>query len=65
MSGEAPRETRRPNPPGGMAPPETAELPDGTVVDLLPLAQEVCTRHLERHPEDVEHYGYELAFDCR
>jgi hypothetical protein len=46
-----------------MAPPATAELPDGTSVALIPLAQEICTRHLERHPEDVERYGHELAMD--
>lgn len=46
-----------------MAPPVAAELPDGTSVALVPLAQEICTRHLERHPEDAERYGYELAFD--
>jgi len=48
-------------PPGGMAPPASAQLPDGTMLDLGALAAEIADAHLERHPEDVERYGRELA----
>ncbi|HXD65427.1 MAG TPA: hypothetical protein VNV17_12465 [Solirubrobacteraceae bacterium] len=48
---------RRPAPPSGMAPPVTATLPDGVVLELRPLAGEITERHLHRHPEDVERYG--------
>jgi hypothetical protein len=48
---------RRVAPPSGMAPPATATLPDGVVLDLRPLACEITDRHLSRHPEDVERYG--------
>lgn len=44
-----------------MSPPERGELPDGRTVALGPLAVRVSDRHLERHPEDVERYGAELA----
>jgi hypothetical protein len=40
-----------------MAPPPTATLPDGVVLELEPLAEEITDRHLRRHPEDVERYG--------
>lgn len=46
-----------------MPPPVTAELPDGMLVELVPLAEQVCRRHLERHPEDVDRYGHELAYE--
>ena len=44
-------------PSGGMAPPQAAALPDGTQLDLLPLAREVTAAHLARHPEELERYG--------
>ena len=44
-------------PSGGMAPPTTATLPDGTTLDLIPLAREIADEHLARHPEEVERYG--------
>lgn len=44
-------------PTGGMAPPTTATLPDGTPLDLIPLAREIADEHLARHPEEVERYG--------
>jgi hypothetical protein len=40
-----------------MAPPVSARLPDGVVLDLRPLACEITDRHLHRHPEDTERYG--------
>jgi hypothetical protein len=45
-----------------MAPPTSATLPDGTVLDLHGLACEISDRHLRRHPEDTERYG-EVARD--
>lgn len=52
---------RRPARPGGMRPPTEIELPDGGTLALVPLAEHVAERHLRRHPEDVERYGFELA----
>ena len=49
---------RRPSrPQGGMAPPSTAALPDGTQLDLRPLARQISDAHFERHPEELERYG--------
>jgi hypothetical protein len=49
---------RRLRPPsGGMAPPHTATLPDGTKLDLLPLARQISDAHLARHPDELERYG--------
>ena len=50
--------TRRPS---GHPAPTEAEL-DGQTIEIVPIAREVARRHLERHPEDVERYGEELAF---
>lgn len=44
-------------PPSGMAPPVTATLPDGVVLELRPLAREITDRHLLRHTEDLQRYG--------
>ena len=54
---------RRVAPPSGMPPPSVATLPDGTAVELRPLAQSIADAHLRRHPEDVERYGADLARD--
>ena len=54
-------EKRRPAPPSGEPPPARAMLPGGEAVELMPLAELVTERHLERHPEDVKVYGEELA----
>ena len=51
-------------PSGGMAPPTTATLPDGTPLDLIPLAREIADAHLARHPEEVEHYGDAVRAWC-
>ena len=40
-----------------MAPPPTAALPDGTQLDLRPLAQQISVAHYERHPDELERYG--------
>lgn len=52
---------RRPALPGGTPPPTTARLPDGTVLELRPLAERISQAHLRRHPEDLERYGAETA----
>jgi hypothetical protein len=44
-------------PPTGMAPPVTATLPGGVVLELRPLAREITDRHLSRHAEDLQRYG--------
>jgi hypothetical protein len=53
---------RRPS--GGMAPPTTATLPDGTPLDLIPLARVIADEHLARHPEEVERYGDAVRAWC-
>lgn len=52
---------RRVAPPSGMVPPGLAHLPNGTPVDLAPLARRITDRHLARHPEDITLYGEEMA----
>ena len=51
-------------PAGGMAPPTTARLPDGTELDLLPLARTVADEHLARHPEELDRYGEAVRAWC-
>ena len=51
--------TRRPS---GHPPPAEAEI-DGRAVKLAPIAQEIARRHLERHPDDVERYGEDVAYE--
>jgi hypothetical protein len=48
--------SRRPAPPGGWPPPETASLA-GEEVALVPLAEETSRRYFDRHPEDLARYG--------
>ena len=45
--------------PSGWMPPTEAWFGHARI-DLVPLASEIATRHLERHPNDTERYG-ELA----
>lgn len=56
--------TRLRPPSGGMAPPTTAKLPDGTNLDLLPLARTIADEHLARHPEELERYGEAVRAWC-
>src|SRR5687768_9822903 len=51
-------------PAGGMAPPVSANLPDGTELDLLALARKIADAHLARHPEEVERYGEAVRAWC-
>jgi len=51
-------------PSGGMAPPVSATLPDGTQLDLLPLARRIADEHLARHPEELERYGEAVRAWC-
>ena len=51
-------------PSGGMAPPPTAALADGTELDLLPLAREITATHLAGHPEELERYGPAVRAWC-
>ena len=48
--------SRPPRPPGGGAPPETAEL-DGEKLELVPLATEIARRHRAEFPDEEERYG--------
>jgi len=51
-------------PSGEPAPIET-RLPDGTRVDLLELAREVCARYAEEFPDEAERYGEAWLPWCR
>jgi hypothetical protein len=53
---------KRVAPPSGMPPPDSARLPDGTVVAILPLAERITEGHLARHPDEVKTYGWEMAW---
>ena len=46
----------RPAPLGG-APPAQAFTSDGEVIDLPPLAREICARYRSEFPDEEEHYG--------
>jgi hypothetical protein len=48
---------RRLQPPSGSPPPTSAELPDGTPLQLLPLAEEVCRRYRQEFPDEEQRYG--------
>jgi hypothetical protein len=43
-------------PPGGMPPPETVELADGSRADLIPIVRAITDRYLERFPDELERY---------
>lgn len=47
----------RPAPPSGATPPVEAYLPDGTAIDLRPLAREICARYRAEFPDEQERYG--------
>jgi hypothetical protein len=49
--------TRRPAPPSGQPPPETADLPDGTRIRVAPIAERVCERYAGEFPDEEERYG--------
>lgn len=51
-------------PSGGLAPPTSARLPDGTELDLVPLARKIADAHLARHPEELERYGEAVRAWC-
>ena len=42
--------------PSGWQPPTEAWFGPARI-ELVPLAEEIATRHLERHPDDTERYG--------
>ena len=44
-------------PSGGMLPPPTVTLADGTQLDLRPLARKISEAHFARHPDELQHYG--------
>jgi hypothetical protein len=55
----------RPAPPSGQPPPTRAELADGTAVDLVALAAEVCERYRAEYPDEEERYGEAGILWCR
>jgi hypothetical protein len=44
-------------PPSGAAPPATASLSDGDVLDLRALAWQICARYRLEFPDEQERYG--------
>jgi hypothetical protein len=44
-------------PAGGTPPPATVELPNGDVLSLIPLAEEVSRRFFLEFPDEQERYG--------
>jgi hypothetical protein len=49
--------SRPPGSPSGGAPPDSATLPDGSIVELAPLAREIGRRHRLEFPDEAERYG--------
>jgi hypothetical protein len=47
----------RPAPPTGATPPVESYLPDGSAIDLRPLAREICARYRAEFPDEQERYG--------
>jgi hypothetical protein len=45
------------DPPSGVNPPEAFELPDGTRIELAPLARDLCDHYYDVYPDDIERYG--------
>lgn len=44
-------------PPSGSPPPASARLPDGSEVELEPIAREICRIYREEFPDEQERYG--------
>jgi hypothetical protein len=49
--------SRPPGAPSGGAPPDSATLPDGSQLELAPLAREIARRHALEFPDEAERYG--------
>ena len=44
-------------PPSGATPPVEVHLPDGTSIDLRPIAREICAHYRTEFPDEEERYG--------
>jgi hypothetical protein len=49
--------SRPPSAPSGGAPPSSATLPDGSVLELAPIAREIARRHSREFPDEADRYG--------
>jgi hypothetical protein len=49
--------SRPPGAPSGGAPPSSAILPDGSHLELVPLAREIARRHRLEFPDEADRYG--------
>ena len=47
----------RPEAPSGAPPPAEARHPDGTPIDLVSLAEQICARYRREFPDEKERYG--------
>ncbi|GAB3665692.1 hypothetical protein GCM10027596_32090 [Nocardioides korecus] len=52
-------------PPTGLNPPTTAPGPDGTTLDLVLLAEQVCTLYYTEYADEDERYGEAGRAWCR
>ncbi len=52
-------------PPSGLNPPRTAPGPDGTTLDLVLLAEQVCTLYHQEFTDEDERYGEAGRLWCR
>jgi len=52
-------------PPSGEPPPVAATLADGTELDLVALAAEICRRYRAEYPDEQERYGDAGIAWCR
>ncbi len=43
--------------PSGASAPTTAQLADGSVIDLEPIAREICAQFYDRYPHELERSG--------
>jgi len=48
--------TKRLKPPSGHPPPTTAQTPDGSTIDLVALAEEICRRYRQEFGDEQERY---------
>lgn len=51
--------------PSGASAPTTAQLSDGSVIELEPIAREICARFYDRYPHELERSGEAGTEWCR
>jgi len=51
--------------PSGASAPTTAQLSDGSLIELEPIAREICARFYNRYPQELERSGEAGTEWCR